>query len=94
MLNLVYFLYLDRERFVKVYIGLFKLLFFLIMFRSSGEFMLWLGGKSLLLLLELTVDMVFSFFRDIIDRRLLLRLGFVLIVGRIRGNVLGSFIIC
>lgn len=94
MLNLVYFLYLDRERFVKVYIGLFKLLFFLIMFRSSGEFMSWLGGKSLLLLLELTVDMVFSFFRDIIDRRLLLRLGFVLIVGRIRGNVLGSFIIC
>lgn len=94
MLNLVYFLYLDRERFVKVYIGLFKLLFFLIMFRLLGEFMSWLGGKSLLLLLELTVDMVFSFFRDMIDRRLLLRLGFVLIVGRIRGNVLGSFIIC
>lgn len=56
--------------------------------------MSWSGGKPLLLLLELTVDMVPSLPRDITDRKLLLRSGLVLTVGRIRGNVLGPSTIC
>lgn len=94
MLNLAYFLHLDRERSAKAYTGLSKSLFLLIMFRPSGESMSWSGGKPLLLLLELTVDMVPSLPRDITDRRLLLRSGLVLTVGRIRGNVLGPSTIC
>lgn len=94
MLNLAYFLHLDRERSAKAYTGLSKSLFLLIMFRPSGESMSWSGGKPLLLLLELTVDMVPSLPRDMTDRRLLLRSGLVLTVGRIRGNVLGPSTIC
>lgn len=86
---------MDKERSAKAYTGLSKSLFLLIMLRPSGESMSWSGGKPLLLLLELTVDMVPSLPReDITDRRLLLRSGRALTVGRIRGNVLGPSTIC